>query len=158
VLTARAVRRKEVVINGLPFSLKHVQESKLFGTSNVWRGSARVAVTTPAKTIVDMLDDPAIGGGIRHVADCLHNYLANKAWAPAELIENAARLGSGAVLKRLGYLAEQEGHAFLTEAARAHLTAGNAKLDPSIPCPKLVKRWRLWIPQGWQRKGKAFDD
>lgn len=153
VLTARPVRRKEITIQGLPFTLKHVKETSLFGTRNLWRGKTRVPVSTPAKTIIDMLDDPVIGGGIRHVADCLHNYLANSSWRPDELIANADQLGSGAVFKRLGYLAEREGNDKLVEAARSRLTTGNAKLDPSIPCPKLVKRWRLWIPQGWSREG-----
>jgi predicted transcriptional regulator of viral defense system len=155
VLTARPVRRKEVTIQGLPFALKHVRKAALFGTRNVWRGKARVPVTAPAKTVVDMLDDPAIGGGIRHVSDCLRNYLANKEWPPEELIANAEKLGRGSVFKRLGYLAEQAGHKGLVEAAGARLTAGNAKLDPSIPCPKLLKRWRLWIPQGWPRKSAS---
>src|SRR5229473_822425 len=155
VLTARPLLRKEVTIQGLPFTLKHIREAAFFGTRNVWRGKTRVAVTTPAKTIVDMLDDPAIGGGIRHVADCLRNYLANKEWQPEELITTAEKLGSGAVFKRLGYLAEQEHNNKLAEAARSRLTTGNAKLDPSIACPKLVKRWRLWIPQGWPREVPA---
>lgn len=155
VLTTRPVRRKEVIIQGLPFTLKHIRESALFGTRNVWRGNTRVPVTTPSKTIVDMLDDPVIGGGIRHVADCLRSYLANSAWSSDELISNAKQLGSGAIFKRLGYLAEMEGNDGLADAARKHLTAGNAKLDPSIACPKLVKRWRLWIPQSWPREAAA---
>lgn len=150
VLTARPVRQKEITIQGLPFSLKHVREQTLFGTRNVWRGKARVPVTGPAKTIIDMLDDPVIGGGIRHVADCLRGYLGREDAKADDLVETADKLGNGAVFKRLGFLAERErGQEKLIAACRQRLTQGNAKLDPAIPCRKLVKRWRLWIPASW---------
>jgi predicted transcriptional regulator of viral defense system len=153
VLTARPVRQKELTIQGLPFLLKHVRESALFGTRNVWRGKVRVPVTSPAKTIIDMLDDPAIGGGIRHVADCLRGYLAGESADVKELIATADKLGNGAVFKRLGFLAEREGgQEALVEASQKRLTQGNAKLDPAIPCRKLVKRWRLWVPVSWTGK------
>lgn len=153
VLTARPVRKKEQIIQGLPFALKHVPENALFGTRPVWRGQARVPVTSPAKTIVDMLDDPAIGGGIRHVADCLRNYLARDDVQADELIATAKQLGNGAVFKRLGFLAERErGQEKLVEACRQRLTQGNAKLDPAVPAKRLVKRWRLWVPASWAGK------
>lgn len=86
--------KKEVTIQGLPFTLKHVSDASLFGTRNVWRGKTRVPVTGPAKTVVDMLDDPAIGGGIRHVADCLRGYLAREHANADELIAAADKLGN----------------------------------------------------------------
>jgi predicted transcriptional regulator of viral defense system len=153
VLTTRPVRRKELVVQGLPFSLKHVRASAMFGTRPVWRGRTRVPVTDPAKTMIDMLDDPAIGGGIRHVADCLRGYLAREDVDAKQLIETAEKLGNGAVFKRLGFLAEREVSAGdLVAACRARLTEGNAKLDPSMPRGKLVKRWRLWVPASWTVK------
>jgi predicted transcriptional regulator of viral defense system len=156
VLTARAVRQKELTIQGLPFTLKHVSDASLFGTRNVWRGKARVPVTGPAKTVVDMLDDPAIGGGIRHVADCLRGYLAREDANADELIAAADKLGNGAVFKRLGLLAEREGgQEALMDACRKRLTQGNAKLDPAVACRRLVKRWRLWIPAGWAGRVEA---
>jgi predicted transcriptional regulator of viral defense system len=155
VLTARVVRRKELTVQGLPFLLKHVQERALFGTRPVWRGQARVLVSGPAKTIIDMLDDPAIGGGIRHVADCLRAYLAREDTKADELIEAADTLGNGAVFKRMGFLAEAERNQdVLVKQCQERLTAGNAKLDLAVTCRKLVKRWRLWVPASWsERKG-----
>jgi predicted transcriptional regulator of viral defense system len=153
VLTARKVRQKELTIQGLPFSLKHVKETTLFGTRPIWRGRVRVLVTSPAKTIVDMLDDPAIGGGVRHVADCLRAYLQREDSHANELIAIAEKLGNGAVFKRLGFLAELEGKQdALADACRTHMSKGNAKLDPDAPCRKLVKRWKLWIPASYAEK------
>src|ERR1019366_1445409 len=109
VITTRPVRNKEQVIQGIPFALKHTRESALFGTRGVWRGQVRVNVSDPARTIVDMLDDPAIGGGIRHVSDCLETFLSGGETPATALIATAERLGNGAVFKRLGYLLERRG-------------------------------------------------
>jgi hypothetical protein len=37
---------------------------------------------------IDMLDDPALGGGIQHVSDCLHSYLTR-----AHVVEKDCVLG-----------------------------------------------------------------
>ena len=150
VLTARAVREKEQTIEGLPFTLKHVRPEVLFALRPIWRGSVRIDVSSPAKTIIDMLDDPAIGGGIRHVADCLGGYFKRDDASADELLGTADQFGNRAVFKRLGFLAErQSGQEALAAACRERLSQGTAKLDPTVPCPRLVTRWRLWVPPSW---------
>jgi predicted transcriptional regulator of viral defense system len=150
VLTTRTVRGKEKTVQGVDFTVKHISRQALFGTKPLWRGKVKVEVSSPSKTIIDMLDDPAIGGGIRHVSDCLDQYLNKKNGAMEELISTAARLDNGAVFKRLGFLAERRGGLEkLVPECQKRLTTGNAKLDPEIPCPRLVKRWHLWIPRSW---------
>lgn len=156
VLTSRPIRQKEQTILGVPFVLKHVRRNALFGTKPVWRGQVKIEVTSPTKTIIDMLDDPAIGGGIRHVADCVESYLGEKNVSPDELIATGVKLGNGAVFKRLGFLAERAtGQERLAAACKEKLSQGNAKLDPNMPCDRLVTRWRLWVPTNWtsERKG-----
>ena len=150
VFTARPVRKKEVVVQNARFALKHIGEAELFGTKAVWRGRTRVAVSDVHRTIVDMLDDPAVGAGIQHVSDCFTQYLRRDDCDVGTLIEWADRLGNGAVYKRLGFLAERRsGGEPFAEAAKARLTAGHAKLDPAIDCPNLVTRWRLRVPSSW---------
>ena len=39
------------------------------------RGRCRVLVSDIHRTIVDILDEPVVGGGGQHVADCVANYL-----------------------------------------------------------------------------------
>ena len=157
VFTARPVRAKTVERQGAVFTLKHIHEELIFGMKTVWRGQTRIAVSDVHRTIVDMLDDPAIGGGIQHVADCFAQYLKRSDRDPAKLLDYAARHGNGAIFKRLGFLAERhpEGQG-LVEAARARLTKGHAKLDPSLACDRLVTRWRLRVPPSWL-KGGAHD-
>jgi hypothetical protein len=68
------------------------------------------------------MPDAPSGGG-RHAA------------TSARRIRNQA--GNGAVFKRLGFLASREpGNEVLAEACAKRLTAGNAKLDPALACPR----------------------
>ena len=152
VMTRRPVRAKSQQSHGAQFTLKHVQERRMFGTKNVWRGKTQIAVSDAHRTIIDMLDDPDVGAGIQHVADCLATYLERKDRDDAKLIGYAERLGNGAVFKRLGFLAQQlPDTGILVDACGDRLTKGNAKLDRSLPCRRLISRWRLLVPEIWRR-------
>ena len=152
VLTARPVRRRSHVSQGMTFTLKHIDERLLFGTRTVWRGRTRVEVSDVHRTIIDVLDDPALGAGIQHVSDCLARYLARPDRDIDRLLDYASQLGNGAVYKRLGYLAERlSADNSLLETCRERLTAGDAKLDPSLDCQRLVTRWQLRVPNSWAR-------
>jgi predicted transcriptional regulator of viral defense system len=156
VLTTRPIRTKKQTVQGTPFVLKHAREAAMFGTRPVWRGQAKISISSPAKTIIDMLEDPDLGGGIRHVSECLDEFLKEAASPANELITVADQLGNGAVFKRLGFLLEQRGGPQdLITACRERLTTGNAKLDPALTCPRLITRWRLWSPVNWARGGPA---
>jgi predicted transcriptional regulator of viral defense system len=155
VFTARDIRAKSKATGGALFTLKHVNEDKMFGTKTVWRGHTKVSVSDVDRTLVDLLDDPAIGGGIQHVADCLGRYLGKKMGAPGQLIGYAERLGNGAVFKRLGFLAERhpEGGE-LVAACKSRLTEGYARLDPALTCSRIVTRWKLRVPASWIARDK----
>ncbi len=148
VFTTRSFRAKEQIIQGVSFTLKRIPQRAIFGIKTLWSGQIRVPISDKARTIVDLLADPATGGGIRHVADCLRNYLRDPEVDCESLIRYAEALGNGAVFKRLGFLASQiEGNKMLVQSCRQRLTQGNSKLDPTLSCPRLVKVWRLWIPK-----------
>ena len=117
----------------------------------MWRGRVKIHVSDPNRTILDLLADPRLGGGIRSVRDMLLNYLASEMKNLELLIEYADRLGNGAVFKRLGFLLEQYGPEELgaIEQCGKRLTKGNARLDTKLPAERLVSRWRLWVPEGW---------
>ncbi len=150
VFTTRPVRDTDQTIEGVPFSVHHIPDDHFFGTRSVWRGGVKVQVSDVDRTVVDLLNAPGIGGGGRHVAECVAAYFQRDDANGDRLIEYAERLGNGAVFKRLGFLAEWL-HApeALLEACRARLTKGNARLDPAIPAGRLVRRWRLWVPARW---------
>jgi predicted transcriptional regulator of viral defense system len=151
VFTARSFRAKEQIIQGVSFTLKRIPQSAIFGIKTLWSGQTKVPISDKARTIVDLLADPATGGGIRHVADCLLSYFRDPESDRENLLRYAETLGNGAVFKRLGFLASQiEGNEALAQSCRQRLTQGNSKLDPKLPCPRLVKVWRLWIPKNWE--------
>jgi hypothetical protein len=58
------------------------------------------------------------------------------------------------VFKRLGFLAERHPTgAKLAELCLARLSAGDAKLDPALDCPRLISKWHLRVPQTWLHGG-----
>ncbi|MCK1448842.1 type IV toxin-antitoxin system AbiEi family antitoxin domain-containing protein [Bradyrhizobium sp. 48] len=150
VVTGQAIRERHQTRQGFEFTLKHLKPEKIFGTKPIWRHSTKVPVSDVHRTIIDMLDEPALGGGIQQVSDCLDVYFKRSDRSDQKLIEYGDQLGNGAVIKRLGFLAEgRDDSAALIELCRARLTAGNAKLDPALNCKRLISRWRLLIPPSW---------
>lgn len=150
VMTAQFVRQKYQVRQGATFSLKHIKEQKIFGTKNVWRHRTKVPVSDVHRTIIDIIDDPAIGGGIQHVADCVVTYLRREDRDDERLVDYGIRLGNGAVFKRLGFLVEQTPDgAELASRCHKHLTGGHAKLDPGQDGERVISKWRLHVPDYW---------
>ena len=156
VLTTRPIRARTQRRHGATFTLKHMDASRLFGTKAVWRDHSKVLVSDVHRTIIDMLDDPLLGGGIQQIADCLGEYLRRADRDDSQLIAYAERLGNGAVVKRLGFLVEHDPTAAsLAVACLARITKGNAKLDPALDCPRLISRWNLWVPSFWAVRSRA---
>jgi predicted transcriptional regulator of viral defense system len=153
VFTTRRVVDRRVIAQGAIFTLHKISAKYLFGLKTLWRGSARVAISDPTRTLIDMISAPETGGGIDHVAECLRTYLGGETGDRDLLIHYAEQLGNGAVFKRLGFLADQQHDEKLVSACRIHLTKGYAKLDPALSSSNLVTSWRLWVPARW--KGNA---
>jgi predicted transcriptional regulator of viral defense system len=152
VITGQAVRSRTQIRQGFEFTLKHQNPEKFFGTKPVWRHHTKVLISDLHRTIIDMLDDPLLGGGIQHVIDCLNTYFKRNDRDDLKLIAYADRLGNGAVFKRLGFIAEKRADVHqLLEQCRARLTSGNAKIDPALDCKQLISRWRLLVPTAWAR-------
>ncbi len=154
IFTVRRPRVKSLKRQGAIFTFFPIRNDQIFGTKFVWRGQTRIAISDIHRTIVDMLNKPAVGGGIQHVADCFEQYMKRRDSNPDKLIDYADRIGNGAVFKRLGFLAEclQVG-VELAAACKARLTEGNVLLDPALHCPRLITRWRLWVTNSWARQG-----
>lgn len=156
VLTTRMVRERQQVHQGVQFTLKHIAARKLFGTKSVWRHQTRVPVSDVHRTIIDILDDPALGGGIQHVAECLNTYLRRDDRNDGKLIDYARQLGNGAVFKRLGFLAEsQPGAEKLVQLCLRNISSGHADLDPALRGERIVSKWRLRVPDRWVPQVRA---
>ncbi len=148
ITTGATVRQRAVTMQGTTFRVHALDATKHFGTRTVWRGRTKVSVADPARMVIDMLDDPARGGGIRHVADVLSNYIAGEHCNEDRLLDYAMRLGNRTVFKRLGYLAEslKLGTPKLIDACFWEKSSGITLLDPSVKKPgRILKRWNLRI-------------
>lgn len=152
VFTTRRIGSKRVNAQGVVFLLRRVAKRRLFGLKRIWRLATRVSVSDPARTLIDMLAIPSTGGGIDHVADCLSAHARTSNFDGALLIRYAEQFGSGAIFKRLGFLAETRLRSpELASACRERLTQGYARLDPALSCKHLVTAWRLWVPKRWKQ-------
>ncbi len=145
VISPRRLRDRQPTAGGAEFMIV-TRPLPLEGRVAVWRDAVRVEVADPSLTVVDMLDDPRLGPGIREASRTLANYLRSDRRDDAALMRYADTRGNGAVFKRLGLLVERlaPGEAGLLTACRARLTQGYAKLDPAVDAPgPRRKRWRV---------------
>ncbi len=148
VVTAQRVRHRRAEVQGTVFHIKVLPEQRIFGSRSVWRRQVRVQVSDPSRTLVDILDDPALGGGVRHVADVASAYFASEYRDDQRLLEYAERLGNRTVFKRLGYLVETLGvnAPDLVRACRQKQSFGLTMLDPTVHAKgRILKRWNLRI-------------
>ena len=146
VITTRKVRNKETQVQGFPFRIRRAPHRKMFGTKPVWRDQTRVNVSDPSRTIVDILDEPSLGGGIRHVADVVDTYFREEHRDDELLEAYSRRAGNRVVYKRLGHLLETlDVHApALLRACESSVSSGVSRLDPSLPNEGPVAwRWNL---------------
>lgn len=151
VMTTKKPRDRRPKINGVDFLLRTVPSKAFFGLKAVWKGQTKVNVSDQARTIIDMLDNPALGGGLRPTIDMLQDYLKSEAGSTDNLVQYANQLGNGAVFKRLGFLLElyAPNETAAIRACREGMKKGNVKLDPALEGGRLVTRWKLWVPRNW---------
>jgi len=153
IFTSKKFRELSPEIKGAKFLLRVVYPQCFFGLKTIWRSNEKVQVSNASRTMVDLLNDSSLGGGIRPVADVLENYFKSSYRDSKLLIEYAEKLGNKAVFKRLGFLVEylKINDAELTMACSENLSSGYAQLDPALGKDHLVTRWRLWIPDSWKQ-------
>ena len=155
--TSARVRASSVRLLDHDYLVQHVPEDALaWGLKTEWRDDVRLRFADPARTVIDILDMPMIGGGIRHGAEVLSSYLDDH--DPSLLVEHGDRLGNGAVFKRLGYLVEALGidNPPLISACHERVSSGISALDPNGPPDgRQIMRWRLRVNVSVEREGAS---
>lgn len=132
--TSERVRTSSVRLLDHDYIVNHVGDDALaWGLKSEWREDIRLHFADPARTVVEILDTPRLGGGIRHAAEVLVTYLDEQ--DPTCLIEYGDRLGNRAVFKRLGYLTETLDLDFpsLVSACEERVSSGISALEPDGP-------------------------
>ena len=148
VFSARNLSRRRYEIQRTIFRVKVVVPDRMFGLVSVWRGRSRVQVSDASRTLVDVLADPVVGGGMRHICSVVTAYFESKARDDRKLIDYASRLGNRTVFKRLGYLIEalHVDAPDLIRACRDLMSKGVSVLDPALPRRgPMLSRWRLLL-------------
>lgn len=150
VQTTADIREHRKDVLGIRFRLVKLKEEKFFGLKHERLGNQRFSVTRREKTLLDGLDRPDLTGGIHEVAKGLREAADELDWSRVD--EYLPRLGSGAVIKRLGYLVEAMELEVPDRAARlsrwqGRISAGISDLDPSSRQEKgrIVTRWGIRV-------------
>jgi predicted transcriptional regulator of viral defense system len=148
IFTSRSIRQRAPVIQSTTFRLKKIAPDLLFGTIPVWRDGVKVLLADPARAVIDILDDPSIGGGIKHVAEVIQSYFEDERRDDSMLLDYAPRIGNRSIYKRLGFLIEAlsiDAEDLVQECLQRQST-GLVLLDPSgRPAGSILKRWNLRI-------------
>ena len=134
-----------VHLRGMEFRFIPCERGLFFGLANHWvTRQEKVIVSDLERTIIDGLRQPEYCGGITEVAKGI--WMRREAIRIDSLIEYAANINIGAVIRRLGYIMElydvgtQEDRKMLL----AYLTDAYMKLDPTMPAEgKYIRKWRL---------------
>lgn len=148
VFSSHKTRKQKVDIQGTTYIVRNIKKEKKFGTKIVWREQTKVNVSDPSRTLVDILNEPYIGGGIRNVAIILEEYFKGENKDEFKLLDYILKLGNRTVYKRLGYLVEllKINSPKVIETCKKNLSSGYSNLDPNFPPKgKIMRRWNLRI-------------
>jgi predicted transcriptional regulator of viral defense system len=148
VFTPRRLRTTNVDAGATGIRTRLVSRWNSSGLVGVWRGQTKVTVSDPSRTVVDILDVPAMGGGVRHVAEIVSVYFAGEHRDDEALLRYGHEKHNGALFKRLGYIVEtlEVDAPYVIEASLASVTRGVSLLDPGIGRHGQIRtRWNLQI-------------
>ena len=148
IFTGSKIRNSNLKIQSTNFLLKPLTKKKYFGTKIVWRGRTKIQVSDTTRTIVDILNDPFVGGGMRHIVDVLKQYFAGEFRDDKLLGEYIKKIKNRTIYKRLGFILEVLSLEVpdLIERCKKNLSQGFSLLDPSCPDKgKYLRRWNLRI-------------
>ena len=153
IFTSQKQRKKDIVIAGLNYRTKSITTKDIFGTKKIWSSNTPIFIADLHRTIIDILDDPEIGGGGRHTLDIVKAYMKHKDVSPETLLQYAEKLEHGAVFKRLGFIAEKIMHLPSTFLDKIHskINTGVINFDPhGSSLGPMSTKWgiRINIPLG----------
>ncbi|MFH1362139.1 MAG: hypothetical protein ABIH69_05755 [bacterium] len=148
VFSSRRFNRREKEIQGTGYIIRTISKERFYGLKPVWRGQVKVFVSDLERTIVDLLDNPALGGGIRHTFQMINEYFSRKDKNTSNLIKYIKKYGNRVIYKRLGYLLEvlEIDAPDIAAQCSQNKSAGYSKLDPTLSAKgKHLRRWNLII-------------
>lgn len=152
VMTQNQQKNYRPIIKDTEYLLYFSNPEHFFGLESVWTNNIKIQVSNPSRTIVDLINKPQLGGGMRACCDILKQYFSSDEVSIDLLIKYLKILNVGATYKRMGFLIEKlypEQKDLISECEN-NLSCGYSKLDSTLECEKLVTKWRLWVPKQWK--------
>ena len=148
VFTLKKFRTRKTEIQRTSYILIPTRKEMMFGLSHVWRKSFKIKISDPSRTLVDILNIPSTGGGIRHVSEIVKNYFESEHRTDNQIATYIKRIGNRTIYKRLGYIIEKleiDAHKLLVKC-KNNLSKGYSILDPDVKAKgKILRRWNLRI-------------
>ena len=140
-------RLRSRIVHGTEFRFVLIKPEHYFGAEKHWvTKQESVEVSDLERTVIDGLRQPEYCGGVTEVAKGL--WMRHQDMQPTKLVDYTLRIGTGAVLRRLGYLLELYAIAPESELVRLRnaLSGTYAPLDPMLPGEGThLRRWRLQL-------------
>ena len=151
VVTSRRFSKKDFNIGETSYRLKMASKKVSFGLQTIWRDNVKVKISDPSKTIIDILNDPLLGGSMRPVIDFFKEYLRSDKKDLGKLIEYGDLINNRTIFKRLGFLLESllplESN-FIDECKK-RISKGRSQFDPSSKGKHYIKKWSLLLPESF---------
>ncbi len=154
VFTTRKLNHIINKVGTQKFVVRRIPEKKMFGLKTVWKENRQIHISDPHKTIVDILSDPSIAGGIRSALDFFEAYLNSAHKDMDILLEYAKKMENKTIFKRLGFLLCYIGSNDVKTISfcQENISKGYSYLDPLSKDKNLIRKWRLWLPKHFKKK------
>jgi len=148
IITIQKFKNTRIKIQGTDYIIKKVNQKFFSKTKSVWIDNSKISVSDPIQTIVDILDDPSIGGGIRNVVDITKVYFNSQYRNDDEIIKYIEQKKNRTIYKRLGYIIESLNidALKLKEKCQKNISSGFSRLDPLVENSGVYdSKWNLRI-------------
>jgi len=155
VFTTKKLKKRINTHLGHKFIVQKVPESALLGLIKVWKDNKRILMSDPSRTVIDLMLNPVVYGGISIIRNVYKEYLESEEHKDFKLILHYLEsMKNNAAYKRIGYLTEQLQPTETDFIRQCHdkMKKGKIRLDPGIKSPKLSTKWQLWLPSSKEKQ------
>ncbi|MFK5895109.1 MAG: type IV toxin-antitoxin system AbiEi family antitoxin [Pseudomonadota bacterium] len=152
--STKQIKERKPIYGLTKFKVKTVKKNKIFGTKTVWYGSKKVKVSDPTKTIVDILDDPKLVGGMSVVFDVFNDYIETEYCDLKKLINYADRMNNKTIFKRLGFMIDAKFNNVPEDLVnlKDKISSGYSNFDPMVNGRHIVEKWKLKVSTSWRNE------
>lgn len=148
IFSAQKVRHKNTTIKNTSYIVKFINQDSFGKTKSTWVDNTKIFVSDPSQTVADILNDPSLGGGMRHITEIVMAYFESEHRDDIALYECINTARNRTIYKRLGYLIETLNidAADLKEKCRKNISKGYSLLDSTANARGIFsRRWNLRI-------------